>query len=83
MKKRVQTNSANITTMAVDDLSEEQEQIRVFTYMGGGHHGHSEDGRDSNSMNMTEEHSSMNMETTSFRRKSRKFQFRWRSSQTY
>ena len=60
--ERVQTNSANITTMAVDDLPEEQEQIRVFTYMGGGHHGHSEDGRDSNSMNMTEEHSSMNME---------------------
>ena len=51
---RVQTNSANITTMAVDDLPEEQEQIRVFTYTGGGHHGHSnEQNHSSNSVTDT------------------------------
>ena len=51
--ERVQTNNANITTMAVDDLPEEQEQIRVFTYQGGAHshHGGSDD-----TMEMTQEH---------------------------
>ena len=34
----VQTNNANITTMAMDDLPEGEEQIKVWTFLGGGHH---------------------------------------------
>ena len=41
----VQTNNANITTLAVDteQLSEGDEQIKVWTFRGGGHHGGSEE----------------------------------------
>ena len=41
----VQTNSANITTLAVDkeQLAESEEQVKVWTYTGGGHHGHGGD----------------------------------------
>ncbi|MDJ0554274.1 MAG: multicopper oxidase domain-containing protein [Microcoleaceae cyanobacterium MO_207.B10] len=41
----VQTNNANITTMAVDmeQLSEGEEQVKVWTFTGGGHHGGSEE----------------------------------------
>ena len=41
----VQTNSANITTLAVDkeQLAESEEEVKVWTYTGGGHHGHGGD----------------------------------------
>ncbi|MEB3341008.1 multicopper oxidase domain-containing protein [Okeania sp.] len=38
----VQGNNANITTLAVDteQLAEGDEQVKIWTYLGGGHHGH-------------------------------------------
>lgn len=39
----IQTNNANITTMAVDEVSEDYEQIQVFSYLGGAHHGGGEE----------------------------------------
>ena len=37
----VQSNNANITTLAVDreQLAEGDEQVKIWTYSGGGHHG--------------------------------------------
>ncbi|MEA5549568.1 DUF4114 domain-containing protein [Anabaena cylindrica UHCC 0172] len=42
----VQTNNANLTTIAKDDQPDGYEQIQVFTYMGGGHGGHHESSSD-------------------------------------
>lgn len=45
----IQTNAANITTLAVGDLPEGQEKIKIHTFVGGGHHSHrSENGEEEN-----------------------------------
>lgn len=41
--KPIQTNNANITTLAVDEVPEGYEQIQVFSYLGGAHHGGEEE----------------------------------------
>ncbi|MTJ46740.1 DUF4114 domain-containing protein [Dolichospermum sp. UHCC 0259] len=42
----VQTNNANLTTIAKGDQPDGYEQIQVFTYMGGGHGEHHESSSD-------------------------------------
>lgn len=57
-EKPSQTNNANITTLAVDELIDEQEEIKVFSSLGGHHgsHGSSESSDTDESMEMETEH---------------------------
>ena len=52
--KPVQTNAANITTLAVGALPDGHERIKIHTYAGGGHHGHTMDMDMSEGMEMEE-----------------------------
>lgn len=38
--ERSQTNNANITTLAVDDVPDGHEQLKIHTFLGGHHTGH-------------------------------------------
>ena len=53
-EKPSQTNNANITTLAVDNLADKQEKIKVFSFLGGHHgsHGSSESSDTDESMEM-------------------------------
>ncbi|MBE9225383.1 multicopper oxidase domain-containing protein [Phormidium sp. LEGE 05292] len=39
----IQTYHANLTTMAVGNVPQGQEAVKIFTYLGGSHHGAAED----------------------------------------
>ncbi|MEO0685926.1 MAG: VCBS repeat-containing protein, partial [Cyanobacteria bacterium J06649_11] len=41
--ERSQTNNANVTTLAVDELSDDQKKVKIHTFIGGHHTGHGSD----------------------------------------
>ncbi len=51
--ERSQTNNANVTTLAVDDVPDGQNKVKIHTFIGGHHAGHHTDS-DDDSMNMDE-----------------------------